>query len=320
MVYIYDESGSPIGIQYRHTAYSLYKFDSFFFEKNLQGDVIAIYNELGEQIGAYFYDAWGNHTIYEFSTNTPLENSILNTYNPFRYRSYFYDVETELYYLQTRYYNPVWGRFLNVDSYLNANGDIIGHNMYAYCSNNPVMYGDDTGQFLDIVFDVLSLAGSIVEVVKNPSDPMNWVALAGDIADVAIPCAGGVGETTRAIATAGKAAKKFEKAQEAVKAVDNLDGAIDTYKALRKVNKGSGLEVHHIVEKRFADALGIKKESEMLSIALDHDQHQVFTQAWRTAIPYGSKYKKDRIWEVAQDVYANYPQLLEAARKTIFGG
>ena len=66
-------------------------------------------------------------------------------YNPFRYRGYYYDTETGLYYLQSRYYNPQWGRFLNADGYVNANGDMIGFNMYAYCSNNPIMYTDPTG-------------------------------------------------------------------------------------------------------------------------------------------------------------------------------
>ena len=67
--------------------------------------------------------------------------------NPFRYRGYYYEVETGYYYLQTRYYNPEWGRFLNADGYINANGDILGYNMFAYCGNNPVMGYDPTGEW-----------------------------------------------------------------------------------------------------------------------------------------------------------------------------
>jgi len=67
--------------------------------------------------------------------------------NPFRYRGYYYDSETGYYYLQTRYYNPEWGRFINADGYINANGDILGYNMFAYCSNNPVMGYDPTGEW-----------------------------------------------------------------------------------------------------------------------------------------------------------------------------
>ena len=67
-------------------------------------------------------------------------------YNPFRYRGYYYDRETSGYYLQSRYYNPEWGRFLNADAYLNANGDIIGLNLFAYGSNNPIMFVDPNGE------------------------------------------------------------------------------------------------------------------------------------------------------------------------------
>jgi len=51
-----------------------------------------------------------------------------------------------MYYLQSRYYVPAWGRFLNADGYVNANGDLIGFNMYAYCSNNPVIHSDPSGK------------------------------------------------------------------------------------------------------------------------------------------------------------------------------
>ena len=69
--------------------------------------------------------------------------------NPFRYRGYYYDTETGWYYLQTRYYNPTWGRFLNADGVANlgANQDLQSYNLYAYCSNNPVMNIDPYGTF-----------------------------------------------------------------------------------------------------------------------------------------------------------------------------
>ena len=67
--------------------------------------------------------------------------------NPFRYRGYYLDNETGFYYLNSRYYNPLWGRFLNADGYLNANGDLIGYNMFAYCSNNPIMNIDPNGEW-----------------------------------------------------------------------------------------------------------------------------------------------------------------------------
>ena len=77
--------------------------------------------------------------------------------NPFRYRGYYYDTETGFYYLQSRYYNPEWGRFLNVDGSVNANGDLIGFNMYAYCSNNPVMYFDPCGNEAGVLYGLVAL-------------------------------------------------------------------------------------------------------------------------------------------------------------------
>ena len=144
IVYLYDESGAPIGMQYRTSNYAWGEFDNFFFEKNLFGDIVAVYNESGTKVITYTYDAWGNHTPNVLNSTG---NNAYASYNPFRYRGYYYDTETGFYYLQSRYYNPQWGRFLNADGYVNANGDLIGFNMYAYCSNNPVMSIDPFGTF-----------------------------------------------------------------------------------------------------------------------------------------------------------------------------
>ena len=147
LIYLYDESGAPIGMQYRTNSYAANVFDRFYFEKNLQGDIIAVYNADGDRIGSYIYDAWGNFTVTVESTNTTLENRIVRIFNPFRYRGYYYDTETQLYYLQSRYYNPAWGRFLNADGLISTGQGLLGYNMYAYCNNNPVMYVDPDGDF-----------------------------------------------------------------------------------------------------------------------------------------------------------------------------
>ena len=157
LFYIYDESGSPLGIQYRTDAYGDGEFTYFFFEKNLQGDIVAVYNANGRKIGSYVYDAWGNFSITTTSTNTSLENSIVNSYNPFRYRGYYYDKDLGWYYLQTRYYNPQWGRFVNADGYVSTGTGLLGYNMFAYCNNNPVMNVDPTGNFPWLLFAVATL-------------------------------------------------------------------------------------------------------------------------------------------------------------------
>jgi len=88
---------------------------------------------------------FGNGKLYNGSMSGGVAS--IAELNPIRYRGYYYDVETEFYFLQTRYYNPEWGRFLNADCYFIAGNDMLnGSNMYAYCNNNPVMYVDPTGK------------------------------------------------------------------------------------------------------------------------------------------------------------------------------
>ena len=104
------------------------------------GNILAIVDNTGAIVVKYFYDAWGNHLITDNTTNN------LGTLNPFRYRSYYYDVETQLYWVSSRYYSPELCRFISPDdvSYLDPSS-INGLNLYAYCANNPVMYVDPSG-------------------------------------------------------------------------------------------------------------------------------------------------------------------------------
>ena len=88
----------------------------------------------------YSYDAWGNNNVGGTSVT-------LGNLNPFRYRGYYYDTETKLYFLQTRYYDPEVGRFINIDNIDYIDPETInGLNLYAYCNNNPVNYYDPSGQ------------------------------------------------------------------------------------------------------------------------------------------------------------------------------
>ena len=177
-------------------------------------------------------------------------------------------------------------------------------NLYAYCDNNPVMRTDSEGTAWETIFDVLSLSASIMEVAFNPADPFAWMGLAGDAVDL-IPFVTGVGETIRALKTVSKVA-------------EGTDEAIDTYNALRRINKGSGLEVHHIVEKRFAKEIGYAKTGgKMPSIALTKDVHRKFTNKWREIIGYGVPFDRKTLMEAAIRIYADDPELLGAAIYTI---
>jgi RHS repeat-associated protein len=104
--------------------------------------------EDGDPVVSYTYDAWGNI----LSTTGSLATT-LGTWNPLRYRGYVYDPETGLYYLQSRYYNPTWGRFLNADVFISTGQGILGNNMFAYCGNNPVKNVDHLGYFGICVLD-----------------------------------------------------------------------------------------------------------------------------------------------------------------------
>ena len=115
----------------------------------MQGDVIEIYNTSGSLVMGITYDAWGNFTDTISSQDVvPTTEQAIALGLPFRYRSYYYDSETGFYYLNSRYYDPQIRRFINADGYVNANGDLNGFNMFAYCSNNPVMYVDPNGEFV----------------------------------------------------------------------------------------------------------------------------------------------------------------------------
>ena len=154
LTYLYDESGI-IGVSYSRSGASA---TSYYFLRNLQGDVVAIYDATGGKVGEYAYDAFGNCTILSGASNDLVKN------NPIRYRGYYYDRETGLYYLNARYYNPQWRRFISPDdtAYLDPES-VNGLNLYAYCLNDPVNYADPSGNSVIasilIGFAVSSLVG-----------------------------------------------------------------------------------------------------------------------------------------------------------------
>lgn len=163
--YHYDNTGIT-GLEYNGTAY--------YFQKNIQGDVVRIYDGNGSLAARYEYDAWGNHRIYDEYGVDITEDIVtggqsftfgahIGRVNPFRYRGYYYDAETGLYYLNSRYYDPSIGRFINADdiSYIQPT-DINGLNLFAYCGDNPVMYTDPNGNFALISFLIgLGIAAGI---------------------------------------------------------------------------------------------------------------------------------------------------------------
>ena len=151
IVYLYDETGI-IGMM--RTAESG-TTTTYYFQCNLLGDVIGIYDTSGTKVGGYAYDAWGNCTI-------TLDTNGIATRNPIRYRGYYYDKETKLYYLNARCYNPEWRRFISPDdtSYLDPES-VNGLNLYAYCYNDPVNYADPSGHWAISLLAGLVIGGLV---------------------------------------------------------------------------------------------------------------------------------------------------------------
>ena len=144
-VYVYDASGMPIGMQYHGANYSANTWDTYWYEKNLFGDIVAVYGNDGTKLISYTYDAWGNFTT-TYHNGTASTSVVAK--NPFTYRGYYYDADLGLYYLQTRYYDSNTGRFINADNMMSGvNGSLHGYNLYAYCFNNPISMSDLSGNW-----------------------------------------------------------------------------------------------------------------------------------------------------------------------------
>ena len=174
--YYYDYNdrliASSNGIQYfyDHIGVAGFKYGGVYYtyKRDIQGNVVGILDNTGTEVVQYVYNAWGEHNVYGSKATT------IGALNPFRYRSYFYDTETGLYFLKTRYYDPEIGRFISMDSIDYANPESInGLNLYAYCGNNPVMgYDPDghsfTGLFIQVFVSLWSYVGiAVVSIFDN---------------------------------------------------------------------------------------------------------------------------------------------------------
>lgn len=129
MYFRYDDD-TPIGFEYNGNQY--------YYITNIQGDIIAILNGSGECVAEYTYDAWGNCTVAK-------DTEYIAHLNPLRYRGYYYDSDTGLYYLHSRYYDANIGRFINADAPEMIVNDVL--NLYSYCKNDPINNSDENGSW-----------------------------------------------------------------------------------------------------------------------------------------------------------------------------
>ncbi len=165
--YYYDASGSPVGMCIGGSNLYLYR-------KNLQGDITGIYSgSTGGLLVSYVYDAWGKPTITNVAGTTESTNLIAR--NPYLYRGYHYDHETGLYYLNSRYYDPETGRFVNADSLMGTTGESVqGYNLFAYCFNNPVNMSDNSGGWPKWIEDAINWVNT--NIIQPATDFIHDVA------------------------------------------------------------------------------------------------------------------------------------------------
>ena len=148
--YCYDANGQLYAVSYK--ANSSTNAVTYYYAHNWRGDITSIYDGEGNMVAKYEYDAWGNVLTVTNSNNSEITdpNHIANL-NPFRYRSYYYDSESGLYYLMSRYYDPVTHRFVNADGYFQSGDGILDTNMNAYCRNNPLNNIDKYGTLVTTI-------------------------------------------------------------------------------------------------------------------------------------------------------------------------
>ena len=172
--------------------------DYYFFRKNLFGDIIAIYNSYGARVAKYAYDAYGVCKVMSSGGAVNTDKDFVGNINPFRYRGYYYDVETGLYYLQSRYYDPAVGRFINADSLEYLDPETAGGlNLYAYCNCNPVMYVDPDGTafWIFLFIAVTAIIGAGIAAAKAVDEGKEGWELVKDIAigaSIGVAAGGGV--------------------------------------------------------------------------------------------------------------------------------
>ena len=268
---------------------------------------------------------------------------------------------TGLMYYRARYYDPSLGQFISPDTIVPDPSSVLSYNRYLYTRGNPLNRVDPTGNIDQGPYinpgsncwrwcggapsmnprrpspeavqesqlrqqQAEAATGYLIGALEGAPyiDTPNDVTVA--ITGCGYRCRAGYEEPTGFWGrTGGVVAVVLPVSQRFLSVATEF--GINSYKALGdSLGKGSGLQRHHIVEKRFANTLGVDDTNDMLSVAVTKEDHQLFTNAWRKAIGYVNDNNavntatatQEQIWSAAKDIYANYSDLLDAAKKTIF--
>ena len=232
------------------------------------------------------------------------------------------DLAEGIYTTEYRLYDARVGRWLSVDPLFEK---YVGMSPYNYCMLNPVMMVDPDGRVpIETIWDIGNILYDIGAAIcnhikgKHQAAKENWRDLGLDASATLIPY------VPAGASKVVKVGKVLEKTTDVVSKFGQLEKASEygfkSYKELKKVvEKNSGLQVHHLIEQRFAEKLGVKTD-DMLSIILTKEEHQAFTKAWRKAIDYkNTKARTDnatteQIYDVAKEIYKDYPEILKALK------
>ena len=256
--------------------------------------------------------------------------------NPYRYKGYYYDDETGMYYLKSRYYQPEICRFISADELTTLSvgqGNFIQYNLYIYCLNNSINQIDEDGHL-----SLPNWAKIAVGLVTTVAAVGVTVATGG----AAVPILLGVAASTLSGAAIGYVTEGKEgaingatdgfmwggvgalaaSAVGAIKTISSYKKTVDMYSSLRKTYSGTGMEVHHIVEQRLAKGSRWQM-TKMPSVALTKTVHRGYTNQWRAQVKYGTRYAKSiaykyRIYKAANVVYRRNRVLRMAARYIIW--
>ena len=242
----------------------------YYYIKNLQGDVVKIIDRLGNTKVTYTYDAWGKVLS---QTDTSIYN--LANLNPFRYRGYAYDYQTGLYYLQSRYYDPITGRFLNADdvAFTKSAESVLSTNVFSYCENDAINNNDSTGHWL--VRLVCGIAGAAVfgtvanvicRVFGVSTTVRRWIT-------VGFAALGGVLGAIFGPALLGKIAPK------ALKWINSIEKSIGKK---FKPFAGKNCIIGIVINNRLKIMLHYPHHRKGYHIAI---QHKTFSGRWRQTIP-----------------------------------
>ena len=161
----YDAAGNAAAVDHNGTYY--------YYLRNGQGDIVKIVDGSGNTVVEYTYDSWGK----QLSCTGTLATT-LGALNPFRYRGYVYDEETQWYYLRSRYYDPETCRFISADVLLSTGQGVLGHNCYTYCNNNPINFFDNDGEIPEWVKKLIkSVAATANEILHELEDKIDDIDL-----------------------------------------------------------------------------------------------------------------------------------------------